>query len=111
MFDAKYNDKDPGKYQKLILPRPQRGYDRESYDQESYDREGYDQRDSEQHSGGMLSRFTESLSEEMGNLGFSDSRSHHHHHHHHSDRYDDERSDDRGVRGSGGATRIQLTRR
>lgn len=110
MFDAKYNDKDPGKYQRLSLPgghrSSQRGYEQEENEQ---------QENEQQSSGGMFSRFTESLAEEMGNLGLSDGRRSHR-----SEGYDDERTQERThghthghthERTDGRGTRIQLTRR
>ncbi|KAL7796537.1 putative phospholipase D [Trichoderma ceciliae] len=111
LLDAKYNDKDPGKYERLSPPggsrSSQRGgyaqprYEGEGgYEREGYGREDYERQEYEQQSGGMFSRFTESLSERMGNLGFSDDRRAYR-----SERYDDDRADDRAS-----ATRIQLTR-
>lgn len=106
MYDAKYNEKDPGKYVRLSMPgnygSSQRGYEQESSEEQEYEeRRG---------GGGMLSRFTESLADEMGNLGLSEGhRSHHSHRSHRSEEYDDERNYDR--RSSRGGARIQLTRR
>lgn len=106
MYDAKYNEKDPGKYVRLSMPGnygpSQRGYVQEGSEEQEYEeRRG---------GGGMLSRFTESLADEMGNLGLSEGhRSHHSHRSHRSEEYDDERSYDR--RSGRGGARIQLTRR
>ncbi|QYS93461.1 Phospholipase [Trichoderma simmonsii] len=105
MYDAKYNEKDPGKYVRLSMPgsygSSQRGYEQGGSEEQEYEeRRG---------GGGMLSRFTESLADEMGNLGLSEGhRSHHSHRSHRSEEYDDERSYDR--RSSRGGARIQLTR-
>ncbi|KAM0251134.1 hypothetical protein ACHAQJ_008304 [Trichoderma viride] len=119
IFDAKYNEKDPGQYEKLSLhrgPRSSQGYAQQGYEREGSEREGHERQEPEQQSGGMLHRFADSLSREMGNLGFSDGHREGHqdgqrevqregHHHHHTDRYAD------GHAGQGaGATRIQLTR-
>ncbi|RFU75968.1 phospholipase d [Trichoderma arundinaceum] len=55
MFDAKYNEKDPGKYERLSLPggsRPsQRGNAEQGYEQERYGREGYDREEGYEREG------------------------------------------------------------
>lgn len=115
MFDAKYKEKDPGKYERLSLPGEHRSsrrrHEREEYEQEEYGRREDGEREYEQESGGrgMFSRFTESLTEEMGHLGFSER-----HRSHRDERYDDEGYDGErsyGRRSEREATRIQLTRR
>lgn len=120
MFDAKYNEKDPGKYERLSLPgghrSSRRRYEQEGYEQEDYDRREDGEREYEQDRGsrGMFSRFTEHITEEMGHLGISER-----HRSHRDERYDDERYDGErydgersyGRRSEREATRIQLTRR
>ncbi|KAL6698269.1 putative phospholipase D [Trichoderma pleuroticola] len=105
MYDAKYNAKDPGKYVRLSMPGSH-GSSQRGYEQEGSEEQEYEER---RGGGGMLSRFTDSLADEMGNLGFSEGhRSHHSHRSHRSGEYDDERSYDR--RSGRGGARIQLTR-
>ncbi|KAK1256031.1 hypothetical protein MKX07_008290 [Trichoderma sp. CBMAI-0711] len=119
MFDAKYNEKDPGKYERLSLPgghrSSRRRYEQEGYEQEDYDRQDDGEREYEQDRGGrgMFSRFTEHITEEMGHLGISER-----HRSHRDEQYDDERYGGEryggersyGRRSEREATRIQLTR-
>ncbi|UKZ84929.1 uncharacterized protein TrAFT101_000813 [Trichoderma asperellum] len=115
IFDAKYNDKDPGKYEKLSLGGGHRP-SHHTYEQQETGREEYGQQEGEGRSRGMLHRFAEHLSEEMGNLGLTEG-------HRHSRREgpqegqreyrpDGYEYDDRSAhaRGGSGATHIQLTR-
>lgn len=116
IFDAKYNDKDPGKYEKLSLGGGHRP-SHHRYEQQESGREEYGRQEGEGRSRGMLHRFAEHLSEEMGNLGLTEG-------HRHSRREgpqegqreyrpDGYEYDDRSAhaRGSSSATHIQLTRR
>lgn len=112
IFDAKYNDKDPGKYEKLSLGR---GY--RPSEQEASGREGFEPREGQGQNRGMLHRFAEHLSEEMGNLGLTEGHRHSQREGHQvgqreypSDEYEHHNSSAQG-RGGSGATRIQLTRR
>lgn len=121
LFNAKYNDKDPGKYEKLSLGGGYRP-SHQTYEQEESGREGsgraeHGRAEGEGRSRGVLHRFAEHLSEEMGNLGLSEG-------HRRSQRegHQDGQRDFRSgeyehhdgsahARGGSGATRIQLTRR
>ncbi|KAL7938085.1 putative phospholipase D [Trichoderma chlorosporum] len=100
IYDAKYNEKDPGKYVRLSIPGSHRPSERH-YGQERPEGGEYEER----RGGGMLSRFTDSLADEMGSLGISER--HRPHRSHHSE-YDDERT--REPRSGRGDTHIQLTR-
>lgn len=116
LYDAKYNDKDPGKYEKLSLGGSYRP-SHQTYEQEGSGREEYGRQEGEGQSRGVFHRFAEHLSEEMGNLGLSEghrrSQREGHQDGQREYRSDEYEHHDRSsyARGGSGATRIQLTRR